>query len=92
MHKIKAKNSQLVVPEIALGCMRIAKMEVKDVETLLKTSLEEGINYFDHADFYGGGQSEVVFAKAVKMGGINREDLLIQSKCGISHEDWYYDR
>lgn len=89
MNKINVKNSELVIPEIALGCMRIAGMEVKDVETLLKTSLEEGINYFDHADIYGGGQSEEVFAKAVASGGLRREDLLIQSKCGIC--DGYFD-
>lgn len=85
MNKIKVKNSQLVIPEIALGCMRIADMEINDVEALLKTSLEEDINYFDHADIYGGGKSEEVFAKAATKGGIKREDLLIQSKCGISN-------
>jgi len=89
MNKIQVKHSKLVIPEIALGCMRIADMEVKDVEILLKTSLEEGINFFDHADIYGGGKSEEVFAKAVKSGGIKREDMIIQSKCGITNG--YFD-
>ena len=41
------------------------------------------INFFDHADIYGGGQSEVRFAQAVKELGLDREKLVIQSKCGI---------
>ncbi len=83
MNKLNVKNSELVIPEIALGCMRIADMEVSDVETLIKTSLDEGINFFDHADIYGGGKSEEIFAKAVSQGNISRDKLLIQSKCGI---------
>ncbi len=83
MNKLNVKNSELVIPEIALGCMRIADMEVNDVETLIKTSLDEGINFFDHADIYGGGKSEEIFAKAVSQGNISRDKLLIQSKCGI---------
>ena len=43
---------------IGIGCMRIAGMYGKDVDTLVKTALDEGINFFDHADIYGGGQSE----------------------------------
>lgn len=89
MNKIEVKNSNLVIPEIALGCMRIANMEVNDVEALIKTAINEGITYFDHADIYGGGESEVVFGKAVKQGGLKREDLLIQSKCGI--RDGFFD-
>ncbi|MGZ7192145.1 aldo/keto reductase, partial [Streptococcus pyogenes] len=41
------------------------------------------MNFFDHADIYGGGQSEVRFAQAVKDLGIKREEMIIQSKCGI---------
>lgn len=89
MNKIEVKNSSLLIPEIALGCMRIANMQVKDVEALIKTSINEGITYFDHADIYGGGESELVFGKAVKQGGLKREDLLIQSKCGI--RDGFFD-
>jgi len=71
------------IPALSLGCMRIADMEPAPVEALIKTALEEGINFFDHADIYGGGKSEEVFAKAVKQSRIPRSDLILQSKCGI---------
>jgi len=45
--------------------MRISDMAVSRVQELLETAVEEGINYFDHADLYGHGASEEVFAKAM---------------------------
>lgn len=74
-----------VVPasEISLGCMRIAGASPKQAEALVRTALENGIDFFDHADIYGGGESESVFAKAVGMSAGVREKILIQTKCGI---------
>lgn len=83
MNQIKVKNSSLVIPEIALGCMRISNMDITDVSDLIQTSIDHGINFFDHADIYGGGKSEEVFAKAFKELSIPREDVILQSKCGI---------
>lgn len=73
----------LSVSSIALGCMRISQMENNQVRALIETSLESGVNFFDHADIYGKGQSEVVFGKALKSDPGLREKILIQSKCGI---------
>jgi len=83
MNKIKVSNSNLIIPEIALGCMRISEMSKDQVDNLVNTALDEGINFFDHADIYGGGKSEEVFASAVDMSSSNREKMIIQSKCGI---------
>lgn len=74
---------ELRVSEIVLGCMRISQMPVKEVAGLIGAAQEAGINFYDHADIYGGGQSEVVFGKALKTMPLKREDILIQSKCGI---------
>ncbi|MGT2828811.1 aldo/keto reductase family oxidoreductase [Streptococcus hillyeri] len=74
---------------ISLGCMRMAALEVADAEKVIATSLEAGINFIDHADIYGGGQSEERFRDAVKNLGIAREDLILQSKCGIQRG--YFD-
>ncbi|MBF0778292.1 aldo/keto reductase [Streptococcus cuniculi] len=73
----------LEVPRIALGCMRMAHLEDQEAQAVVKTALEQGITFFDHADIYGGGESERRFATAVKDLGIGREHLMIQSKCGI---------
>lgn len=76
-------SSSLQTTEISVGCMRIAGMAPDAVDTFVQTSLDEGLNFFDHADIYGGGKSEEVFAASVKRLGVKREDLILQSKCGI---------
>lgn len=68
---------------IALGCMRMAALETQEAERVIATALEEGINFIDHADIYGKGESEIRFAQAVKNLGRSREDFILQSKCGI---------
>lgn len=81
MYKIDFGKSGLQVPTIAVGCMRIADMSERQLDCFLDTALENGANFFDHADIYGRGKCEEVFGKAIKR--IDREDIIIQSKCGI---------
>ena len=76
-------GGKLSASAIALGCMRYAGMEPKAAAELLNTAVEAGIDFFDHADIYGGGKSEEVFARALKDTGINRDSLVIQTKCSI---------
>lgn len=81
MYKIELGKSGLSVPTVAVGCMRISNMNEKEASAFLDTALQNGANFFDHADIYGRGQSETVFGKAIK--NYNREDIIIQTKCGI---------
>lgn len=83
MTKIKLGKTDLSVSQIALGCMRITNLEVSEAENLIKTSMDLGINFFDHADIYAGGESEKLFSKAINMNDDIREKMIIQSKCGI---------
>jgi predicted oxidoreductase len=83
MKTIKIKHSDLSVSEISLGCMRISKMTDAEIANLIHTALDEGINFFDHADIYGGGKSEERFAEALGMHPALRERMLLQTKCGI---------
>ena len=89
MKKIQIDNGQIKASEISLGCMRISSLSRNEASTLINTALEEGINFFDHADIYGRGKSEEVFADAVSMSPSVREKFIIQSKCGI--RDGYFD-
>ncbi|MDP4089101.1 MAG: aldo/keto reductase family oxidoreductase [Bacillota bacterium] len=89
MKKINIGNGKLSASEISLGCMRIAELSVSEAARLVNTALEEGINFFDHADIYGGGKSEEVFAEAVNMKPGVREGMIIQTKCGI--RQGYFD-
>lgn len=78
----KLGKTGLEVPVIGLGCMRIpALADVKEVESLIHTALEQDVNFFDHADIYGGGEAEELFGKA--MDHSLREKMIIQSKCAI---------
>lgn len=76
-------HTDLNVSRIALGCMRIANKSVDEVEKLIYTALDEGINFFDHADIYGGGKSETVFGEVLKRHPELREKMIIQTKCAI---------
>lgn len=77
------------VSVIGLGCMRMDEISPKQVDRVLKTSLDCGINFFDHADIYGDGECEKLFGAALKLAQIKREDVFIQSKCCI--RDGLYD-
>ena len=74
---------------ISLGCMRMASLEEKRVDAILGCALENGINFFDHADIYGRGNSEKLFGAYLKRHPGAREKMLIQTKCAI--HDGQYD-
>lgn len=83
MKKINLGNSSLQVSNIAVGCMRINSIDLQKAETFVQKSLELGANFFDHADIYGGGDCERIFADAIHMSPQVRENIILQSKCGI---------
>lgn len=68
---------------ISLGCMRMSDLENKEVDAILDTAIENGINFFDHADIYGGGRAEKVFGEYLKRHKGQRERMMIQTKCAI---------
>lgn len=81
MYSIDFGKSGIKVPTVAVGCMRISDMNEKEISAFVNTALEHGANFFDHADIYGGGDSEVVFGKAIAPS--MRDEVIIQTKCGI---------
>ena len=68
---------------VSLGCMRMNGLSEQKVDAIMDCALENGIRYFDHADIYGGGNSERLFGSYLKRHPGVRENILIQSKCGI---------
>jgi predicted oxidoreductase len=80
---INLGNTDIKVPSIAIGCMRINSMKLEELANYIKFCVENGLNFFDHADIYGRGECEKLFGEALKLAGIKREDVVIQSKCGI---------
>lgn len=74
---------------LILGCWRFDALTERELCALLETALGAGIDFFDHADIYGQGRSESLFGAAMARLGTRREDILIQSKCGI--RNGFYD-
>jgi predicted oxidoreductase len=91
MRTIHAGPGALTVSEIALGCMRIDALAPAAVDALLTAALDVGVNFFDHADIYGAGKSEEVFASSVKRLGLARSSYVLQSKCGIRPDVHTFD-
>ncbi|WP_280770870.1 aldo/keto reductase [Salipaludibacillus daqingensis] len=89
MKKITIGKSDVQTGNIALGCMRMDKLTKAEAEKVIHTSLEVGIDLFDHADIYGGGKSEEVFGNAVDLKSSIREQMILQTKCGI--RDGFFD-
>ena len=83
MKNVKLPNNEMNASEISLGCMRISSMTNQEISTLIHTAMDEGINFFDHADVYGDGKSEEKFSAALNMNSSLREKMILQTKCGI---------
>ena len=83
MRTIKLGHSELQVSTIAVGCMRINRLEQREAERFIHTAMDNGANFFDHADIYGDGTCEELFADAIHMNAGVREKMILQSKCGI---------
>lgn len=83
MRTINLGKSELRVPVIAVGCMRIKMLDKSGAERFVQAALDLGANFFDHADIYGDGTCEEIFADAIHMNDDVREKIILQSKCGI---------
>ena len=83
MRTMKLGTSDLQVPVIAVGCMRITRLTKPEAEHFVQTSIDAGANFFDHADVYGDGVCEEKFADAIHMNSTVRQKVFLQSKCGI---------
>ena len=82
-------QSPLVSSRLAYGCWRLAgseggpRVERPIGIQAVHAALESGITFFDHADIYGKGECEEIFAEAMKDHPGLRPQLVIATKCGI---------
>lgn len=72
---------------LVYGCMRICGDNSVDARSkgkrAIHAAIEAGYNHFDHADIYGGGESESLFGEVIKATPALRDKLIITSKAGI---------
>ena len=93
MKSINVVNGPSNASAIVMGCMRMPALSVDQAEKMIQTAVELVINFFDNATCYGeNGEAEKRFGDAFKQSGLKREDVIIQSKCGLRFErnefDW----
>lgn len=72
-------------PAVISGMMRIDSKADAEIRALYDAARDAGIDFFDHADIYGGRMHycEERFAEALELSGSEREDIVLQTKCGI---------
>ncbi|KAA1424679.1 aldo/keto reductase [Mumia zhuanghuii] len=75
---------------LAYGCMGLGSAEptpttdeVDRAEAAVQAAYDVGIRLFDHADIYGGGTAETVFGMVLARNPGLRDEIEIQTKCGI---------
>lgn len=83
MKQIPIGNGAFYGSEMALGCMRDCRIPFEEAQKLILTAAEEGIDYFDHADVYGFGESEEYFGRILEQNPGLRQRIYIQTKCGL---------
>ena len=93
MKTISIQNGPQDVSVIIQGCMRMPELTKEAAAEVIRTAYDQGVNFFDHATCYGeNGAAETRFAEAFPLTGIKREDIFIQSKCGLCFDrnefDW----
>ena len=80
-------NSQLESSRLVYGCMRISgdnsQADREKGKRAIRAAIDAGYTNFDHADVYGAGASESIFAEVLNETPGLREDLVITGKCGI---------
>ncbi|KAF2518565.1 aldo/keto reductase [Flavobacterium salilacus subsp. salilacus] len=83
-------NTGLLVSELCFGTMTfgnkeglwqaIAGTEQTEVDELMKTVVDSGINFIDTANIYSFGESEKLLGQSLKNTGLNRNELVIATK------------
>lgn len=95
MKMIDIVNGPQNVFAIIQGCMRMPALNKEEAAEVIRTAYDCGINFFDHATCYGAGDAEIRFSEAFPLTGLKREDIFIQSKCGLEFDrnefDWSRD-
>jgi aryl-alcohol dehydrogenase-like predicted oxidoreductase len=91
IEKRQLGQSDLYLSAIGLGTWQFSNgtgvvgkfwgaLDDKLTEEIIKTSLDGGINWFDTAEVYGGGESERILAKALDHIGASPKEAMIATK------------
>lgn len=88
MLKREYKNTGISVSVLGMGCMRLPKVspdkediDYKKAQEIIDYAFAHGVNYFDTAHMYHGGQSEVFVGHALKK--YDRSSYLLATKMPV---------
>jgi predicted oxidoreductase len=70
-------------PRLIAGAWRWNNVSVQTIERLIRTSLDHGIDTFDHADIYGDYSNEILFGEVLKNNASLKHQMKLVTKCGI---------
>ncbi len=89
MDYVNLGNTGLKVSRLCLGCMSYGSsswrewvLDEAEAMPFFRQALDLGINFFDTADIYSGGESECITGKALGLMA-RREDVVIATKVGL---------
>ena len=93
MKMINIQNGPQNASAVVQGCMRMPGLTKEAAAEVIRTAYDCGVNFYDHATCYGeNGAAETRFGEAFPLTGLKREDIYIQSKCGLCFDrnefDW----
>lgn len=93
MKTYRLPQTDVTAPSIISGQMRISDKSDQEIRDLYDTARSNGVNFFDHADIYGSSwhDCERRFAEALDLSTTEREEIILQTKCGIVRDKGYYD-
>ncbi|TFD24925.1 aldo/keto reductase family oxidoreductase [Cryobacterium sp. TMS1-13-1] len=94
MRTMTLPNTHFPVSDIVLGLMRIVPLADQEIRSLVGAARDAGINFFDHADVYGGEPHECErrFGDAITFSAEERASVAIQSKVGIRSGFWDFSK
>ncbi len=84
-------SSDLLVSPIGLGCLQFSrgrgisgamwpKLDQKEINTIIETSIKTGVNWFDTAELYGWGESERALGQAIRDLNVSGDKIVIATK------------
>ena len=83
MRYVRFGSTDLKVSALAFGCMSLNSSTAEPGKLAVRVAFEQGVNFFDTADVYSGGESEQMLGQALREAAIPREQVVVATKCGI---------
>ncbi|WOO41213.1 aldo/keto reductase [Rubellicoccus peritrichatus] len=87
MESISLGKSDLMSSRLVYGCMRLVGDNSSEIrnngKVAVRTAIDEGYTHFDHADIYGKGKCEELFAEVLKETPGLRDRIILTSKCAV---------